>query len=424
VAAAGAERTTIRAIFLEAPTAVKVVLIGLVVNGLSRFLAIFLILFLTSRGYSSGQAALAVGVWGAGSIAGALIGGAVVDRLGARNVILISMVATAVLTASLLVIPDYSLLLGAVALAGVAGQMFRPSSATMVSTLTSGDRQVMIFAMVRWGLNVGATGAPLIGYGLYNLGHQSYTLVFVGEALIALAFAALAWVALPANTAERRERVGGSKADRGVGYLAVLRDRRFTVYLIANFLHSAVYVQYLSTLPLDVNASGVPVLWYTLAVSLNGFIVIAFELWITKLSQRWPRRLTIALGWALIGVGVAMYGLPIGPLVIIAGTLVWSLGEIVGGPTVLAYPALAAPESAKGRYIGSFQFTFGLGQAVGPLVGGWLFIQFGHLVWPMIATGELMACLLSLFAVRSARETAAPATGLTTEVAPAELPAE
>jgi hypothetical protein len=56
----------------------------------------------------------------------------------------------------------------------------------------------------------------------------------------------------------------------------VLRDRRFTLYLFAMLLNAIVDTQYLSTLPLDVKASGLPVFWYTLAVALNGFIVIAW----------------------------------------------------------------------------------------------------------------------------------------------------
>ena len=70
----------------------------------------------------------------------------------------------------------------------------------------------------------------------------------------------------------------------------------------------------------------------------------------------------------LLGVGVAIYGLPMAPVVIITGTVVWSLGEIIGGPAVFAYPAIAGPPDLEGRYIGSFQFMYGLGSAVGPLV--------------------------------------------------------
>lgn len=401
-AATTAGAAGIWATFRETPLAAKTVMVGVLLNRLSGFLNIFLVLYLTSRGYSTGRAVLAVGVYGAGGIAGSLVGGELADRLGPRAATVISMGGASVLTASLLFLPSYVLILAAVALVGVGAQLFRPASATLLSELTPEGRQVMVFAMYRFGLNLGAMGAPLIGFGLYYLDHEQYVLLFLGEALIAMAYAVLAWALLPARTTRRAAPSTEARTGQPEGgYLAVLRDRRYALYLVAIFFHSAVYVQYLSTLPLTVHATGLKVFWYTLAVSLNGFIVIAFELLTTKVTQGWPMRIPIALTFVLLGVGVAIYGLPMAPVVIIAGTVVWSLGEIIGGPTVFAYPAIAGPPDLKGRYIGSFQFMFGLGSAVGPLVGGWLFIQLGQAVWPVLAIGPLIATVSALIAVRS-----------------------
>jgi MFS family permease len=183
----------------------------------------------------------------------------------------------------------------------------------------------------------------------------------------------------------------------------VLADRRYLLYLLATFLNAVVYVQYMSTLPLDVTAQGIAIFWYSAVISMNGLLVIAFELLLTKLSQKWPLRLTVGLAFALVGAGVAVYGLPLGPAVIIIGTLIWTLGEIVGGPAVFAYPAIAGPAHLKGRYIGSFQFVFGLGTAVGPLVGGLLFARLGHAVWPVLALAGVGAAVLGVAAIRAPR---------------------
>lgn len=403
-AAVVAAEAGIWATFRDTPLAAKTVLVGVLLNRLSGFLNIFLVLYLTSRGDSTGQAVLAVGVYGVGGIVGSLVGGELADRLGARTATVISMGGASILTASLLFLPSYALVLAAVALVGVGAQLFRPASATLLSELTSDGRQVLVFAMYRFGLNLGAMGAPLIGFGLYYLDHQQYVLLFLGEALIAMAYAVLAWLLLPARTSQRAAPTAEATTRMaGGGYLAVLRDRRYALFLVAIFFHSAVYVQYLSTLPLTVHATGLKVFWYTLAVSLNGFIVIAFELLTTKVTQGWPRRIPIALMFVLLGVGIAIYGLPMAPVVIVAGTVVWSLGEIIGGPTAFAYPAIAGPEQLRGRYIGSFQFMFGVGTALGPLVGGWLFIQIGQAVWPVLAIGPLIATVSALIAVRSPR---------------------
>ena len=417
--AARAESAGVWRTFNESPTAVKAIFGGVFVNRLGAFLNIFLVLFMVSEGHSVAEATFALGAYGAGGVLGLLIGGMLADRLGARNATVLSMSSSAVLIASLLYLHDYLVLLIAVGLVGLVSQIFRPASATLLSELTPESRQVMIFAMYRFGLNVGATAAPLLGFALYNLDHQRFTLLFWGEALVALVYAGLAMVALPRRTS-RTAGAAAAAADPAGGYLDVLRDRRYVLYLIATLLNAAVYTQYLSTLPLDVKAEGVPIFWYTFAVALNGGLVIAFELPLTKLSQKWPLKLTIGLAFGLVGLGVGCYGLPLGPAVIILGTLIWTTAEVIGAPTVFAYPALAGPAHLKGRYIGSFQFMFGLGSAIGPMVGGALFSQLGHRVWPVLAVGGLLAAPFGMAAIR----TPARPSDADPERPPAELPIE
>ncbi|MEV3991478.1 MFS transporter [Streptomyces sp. NPDC049837] len=399
------ERVRVWATFRDAPLAVRTVLAGVLVNRLSGFLHVFLVLFLTAKGFSKEDTVVALGVYGGGAVVGSLVGGTLADRMGVRNATVLSMGSTAVLTAALLYLPSFALVLVTVALVSLGAQLFRPASATLIADLTDDDRQIMVFAMYRFGLNVGATAAPLLGYALYHAGDRSYTLLFWGEAVIALVYAGFAWATLPGGT--RTAAAGGAGEDRSragkggpAGYAAVLRDRRYVLYLLAALCHAAVYMQYLSTLPLYMTSVGMALFWYTFAVSLNGVIVIAFELLVTKLSQDWSLKITIGLGFALVGAGVAFYGLPIGPAAIVVGTLIWSLGEILGGPAVFAYPAKAGPEHLRSRYIGSFQFMFGLGTALGPMAGGWLFLRLDGLVWPVIAVGSLLATVLGLIAVR------------------------
>jgi len=370
--------------FNESPLAVKALFAGVFVNRLGQFMAIFLVLYLTSKGHSPAQAAFALGCYGFGGVAGVLVGGMLADRLGARNATVFSMSSAGVLTVLVLYLPNYPVLLVVVALAGLMGQIFRPAAATLLSQLTPDDRQLMIFAIYRFGLNVGATAAPLFGYALYNLDHQHYTLLFWAEALALVVYAVLAQLTLPNRVEARTESDSEPAAEPAGGYPAVLRDRRYLLFLLAVGLGAAVYVQYLSTLPLDIRAHHIRVLWYTVVVALNGACVILFELPLTKLSQRWPVRLNCCLAFGLVGLGVLCYGLPLGPAVLIIGTLIWTSGEIVGSPSLFAYPALAAPPRLRGRYIGGFQFMFGLGSALGPMIGGTLFVHLGHRVWPVI----------------------------------------
>lgn len=386
--------------FRESPLAVKTIMTGVLLSRLGGFLNIFIVLYLTSRGYSAERAALALSVYGAGSVVGIFIGGALASRLGARNSTVISMSCTAVLTVSLLYLPNYSLLLLAILVLSVAAQICRPASATLLSELTPEGRQIMIFALYRFAANIGTTAAPLLGFALYYLNHKNYLLLFWAEGLAALLYASLAVATIPSHR-QHAQPTASAKTSPPVGYRALLYDRRYLLYLLAMLLNSIIYAQYLSTLPLDVKAHHIAIFWYTLAISLNALAVISFELPLTKVVQTWPIRMNVGLAFCLVGVGMGVYGLPLGPLVIIVGTLIWTLGEIIGGPSVFAYPAIAGPPNLRSIYIGSFQLMYALGTAIGPALGGAAFVHLGHKAWWALAPIGLLAGYCGMTAVRA-----------------------
>src|SRR6185369_14433924 len=133
--------------------------------------------------------------------------------------------------------------------------------------------------------------------------------------------------------AGRGHRTKSESTGERTSYLDVVRDRRFVLFLAASMINAAVYVQYISVLPLAMREAGLATGWYGAMVALNAAIVLAFELLITKATQRWPLVLVMALGFILLGVGRAVYAIPLGLTVFIVGTLIWSLAEIIAGPT-------------------------------------------------------------------------------------------
>src|SRR5581483_11779958 len=112
---------------------VRALLAGVFVSRLAGFLQIFLVLFLTHRGFSSVEAGLALTLYGAGSVLGTTVGGYLSDRLSARTATLISMSGSAVLIVSIVYIKIYALLLVAVFLVSGVGLFFRPAAQAMLT---------------------------------------------------------------------------------------------------------------------------------------------------------------------------------------------------------------------------------------------------------------------------------------------------
>jgi MFS family permease len=409
-AEATAQDAKILTTFRESPVAVKAILIGMLVNRLGTFLNIFLVLFMTHRGFTAVQSGIALGVYGFGGVAGVLLGTTLADWLGARRATVLSMAGRAILMIGILYVRNFPALLVIVALVGMIGLVYRPASASLLSELTPKPRQVMIFAVYRMCTNLGTTLSPLLGALLIL---ASYNLLFWGDAITSMGYAVIAFLLLP----RRGEAEGAATARRRriTGLGVVTADRRYMLFLLALLINATVYIQYVSILPLAMAAAHIPTAWYAAVLSLNSAIVITCELLMTKLTQRWPARIVALIGFLLLGCGQALYSVPGGLVIFIGGTLVWTLAEITAGPTMSAYPANAGPSRLRSQYLGASQSVFALGFSIGPVIGVFGWHLLGKQVWWWCGVAALAGLVTAWYGMRPHGEDAAPGTGTGTD---------
>lgn len=376
---------------------VRALLLGTLINRSGAFLQVFLVLYLVHRGYPLGEAGLALGLHGAGGMVGGVVGGWLVDRIGPRRTVAAASASTGLLTVAVLFTTDHLAVFALVVLIGVGNQAVRPATAASLAAHTPPDRYVMVFAMQRLAGNLGAIAGPLLGSLLVR---WSFDALFWVEGVVTVGVAGLALRFLPRDTASTTAATAAEPGAATPDRAGALRDRRFLLYLAAALLSSAVYVQHLSVLPLQVTALGLPTALYGGLVALNGVVVALFELPLTTITQRWPARPTIVLHCALIGVGMGLYGLPVGVWGLLLATLVWSAGEILGAPALFAYPARIAPEQRRGQYLGAAGAVISAAFAVGPVLGvlGWH--RFGPTVWLLCLLVSAAAVLAAALGVR------------------------
>ena len=68
-------------------------------------------------------------------------------------------------------------------------------------------------------------------------------------------------------------------------------------------------------------------------------------------------------------------------VVMLVGAAVYTGGELVGGPVFSATAAEAAPDHLRGRYLGLFQLSWGIGGAVTPIAFTWLLAHGQTTLW-------------------------------------------
>jgi hypothetical protein len=165
-----------------------------------------------------------------------------------------------------------------------------------------------------------------------------------------------------------------------------LRNRPFLLVVAGLFLIALVDAQYMSTLPLQVVSQGLGTSVYAVLIGLNGLMVICVEPLLTGRLQAWPPRRAIPVSVLLVGVGVAGFGLPGGLPVLVAAIVLWTVGEMIGGPPAGSYPALVAPVALRPRFIAAAAGAQGAGYALGPVLG--------TAVYTWTPSGLWLGCLL------------------------------
>lgn len=405
--------------FRELPLAARFVLLGVFINQFGAFLQVFMVLYLVDRGFTGGEAGIALGAYSIGAIVGVLFGGGLTDRLGPRWTIVLSVGSAALFTLVVTFVDGLPAIVVAVALAGAMTQAARPAATSLLLGYVPKARQVMTFALYRTALHTGSVAGPLVASWLSTI---DWDLVFYLDAVTALAYAAIAvFMLAPAKapapvTADPASDTAASdtaaKPASRSGYQLILRDRRYLTYLALMFMNGFVHIQLIAVLPLMMLAADYPTWAYGTAASVAAFAVIAGELPVVKVTQSWAPWAAVIIGWVLLVVGRGALGLPGGITVVLIAVVIASLGQCIGGAQAMSYPMKVAPAHASGRYIGSALATFQLGYAVGPIVGIALWTQLGRSFWLLVIVIGLAMVLPGIW---SMRPPAPPAEATTTD---------
>lgn len=358
---AAAPRETLFAALRALPRAAWVLFFGTFLNKFGTFVVPFLTLYLTGRGYTVDQAGLAIAAYGTGNLLASLLGGHLADYIGRRNTIVLSMFSGAATMLLLSQARNFPVILVFTMLTGLTNEFYRPASSAFLADIVSPARRITAFATLRMSFNAGFAFGPATAGFIAAFG---FVWLFVGDAATSALYGVLALCALPAGLNATRENAGWGRA------LSVLRhDRELHQLLLANFAIALLFCQLASTYGLFVTHSGFSAATYGMVLSLNGVLVVLFELPLTTIIRKFPARRVMAVGYLLIALGYSLNAFAHTVPAFVACMIIFTLGEMTTMPTFIAYLAGLAPPEMRGRYMGVSGLTWSSALILGPALG-------------------------------------------------------
>jgi len=348
----------------------------------------FFSLYVTARfGVGMTEVGLLFTGYSLGHLVGSTVGGALADRVGRKGVLIFSLVATSLGSVAMGLLDSYAFFLASSWLVGIVESAGNPARQAMVADLLPEKRRSEGFAVLRVIINLAVSVGPVIG-GL--LASRSYLLLFVGDAVMSLITALVVLLVMretkPAVSGPRKQENG-----HGVpgGYLRVLRDSAFLLFIGAYALPALIAVQATSTLGVYLRDNhGVSNQGFGYIISLNPAMVVLFQFSITRAVSRFRPFAVLAVGTLLYGIGFAMYGFVSGYALFLVAMATLTVGEMMTAPTAQSVAARYAPEDMRGRYMAVFGYARVLTSTVGPLFAG-LLMDNGDPRWLWYACGLL-----------------------------------
>lgn len=242
----------------------------------------------------------------------------------------------------------------------MASNASRPAVQAMMADIVRPEDRVRAFSLNYWAINLGfAVSSMAAGF----IAEVSYRAGFLAEAGMTLVCAVVVFLKLPESRPQQQEKAA---REDSVGLGTVLRDGRFMSVVGLSFLVALVFQQGSVGLPVAMGAAGFTPADYGMAIAVNGVLIVALQLPVTRfIEHRDPRQLLVVSS-VLAGYGFGLTAFA-GSVGVFALTVcVWTLAEIVNAPTQTGLVVRLSPTHGRGRYQGMYTLSWAVASLVSP----------------------------------------------------------
>ncbi len=335
------------------------------------------------------QAGILIAIFSLSGFVGSLLGGALADKFGRRNIVLFGLVFSALSSLMMGFVEALYVFYALAVFAGLLSNIADPARQAMVADLLPEEKRAEGFGVLRVASNLAWIVGPTVG-GL--LATRSYLLLFILDAVTSVITAVVVYKFLPETKPQETEAQSQeSLLSTLAGYRTVFADRTFIVFILVSMLMLIPYLQIYNTLSVYLrDVHGVPARGYGILMSINAGIVVILQFWLTRKLKRFAPMLLMAFGTLLYMIGLTMYGFVSVYALFVVAMIIITFGEMIVLPEGQTLAANFAPADMRGRYLAIFGFSWTVAASIGPWAAG-MIMDNSNPDWVWYASGVISA---------------------------------
>jgi predicted MFS family arabinose efflux permease len=367
------------------PKEVWIIAITTLINRAGTMVFPFLVFYFAHINFSIGKTSFLLALFGIGSLVTAPVSGWLSDRVGALQVMKLSLV----LSGSILLIyhstRNFPLVALLTLLWAITSESFRPASFAILTTVVrqgDGERarrdRKAAQALSRLAINLGMVIGPLFAALLVK--HGLWRSLFrIDGATSILAFVYLSVMLRPAKFQDHGSKITKTEdAIISIPSSRAIQDRGYLYFLLAIIPLLMVFFQEFSALPQYMKMPlKLDEAFYGYLLAVNAVLVIAFELYLNNVTGDWSYRRSLTWGALLCAVGFGALAFANSFAFLVATVVVWTFGEMLLLPNLVAYVGSIAPKDREGEYMGLYSMVFSLSLTLAPSIGMMTLQKFG-----------------------------------------------
>lgn len=342
----------------------------------------FFALYITQKfGVGMTQAGILLGISSLFGLIGSMVGGALTDKFGRKQLILFGLVFSAVSTLGFGLVNKFALLFPLVVVVGLLSSVARPAQEAMVADILPDRQRQEGFGVLRVVGNLAWIIGPTIGGFLANI---NFFYLFVIDSIMSCLVAVIIYRAIPETRPEPHAHEQGESLLKTItGYRLVARDTAFMSFIVANILMLLVYQQMYGSLSVYLRDNhGINPQGYGFLMTTSAITVVLFQFWLTRQLKYRPPFLMMAFGTVFYVIGFVLFGIVTTFVLFALNIVIITIGEMIVVPTSQALVAGFAPEKMRGRYMAVAGLSWAIPSTIGPGAAGYILDNYNpNLLW-------------------------------------------